>query len=595
MNSKTTGIWLALALLLSGAIFFLQRHHQLANGEPSLVLPHFRPGVVTIVQVSPAGAPAIRADRTNDNWVLSKPINFPAQSTAIETLLDTLQKLVYASKVNLPDTARNSGAEFGFNNPQCSIAIETPDSRQEIVVGNKTAPGDQVFIRITGVDGVFVTSVNWLGLVPHSVDQWRDTSLLTAGQSDFDHVVLTNGAKVIELQRNPTNRLWQMVRPLPARADNDRIAEALQQFRLARVSQFVTDDPAADLATYGLQPAAFDLSLGQGTNFTTALHTGKSPTDDSTRTYARREGWNTVFTLEKEPLAFWHGALNDFRDPRLFELTAPVAEIEVRGATTNEDFTLRRHGTNDWVVTGEKFPADGDTVQSFVKLLADLRIAEFVKDVVTPANLPAYGLDAPRRQVIVRSTAGDTNAVIVQLNFGTNQDNRIFVQRSDEDSIYALPAQDFNRLPEAGWQFRERAIWNFNIADVTQVTLQQNGKTRQLAHTGLGKWSLAAGSQGVISSGSIEQAVEQLSRLSATGWVARDMTEPDKYGFKPDNLQITIEFKDGKKLAVDFGAPISNQSALASVMLDGERWVFVFPPTTYQFVLSYLTIPANVP
>ena len=105
--------------------------------------------------------------------------------------------------------------------------------------------------------------------------------------------------------------------------------------------------------------------------------------------------------------------------------------------------------------------------------------------------------------------------------------------------------------------------------------LLKNGKTRQIAHGGLGKWSLAPGSQGIISGGSIEQTVEQISRLAATGWVARNMTEPDKYGFKPDNLQITIELKDGKKLMVDFGAPIANQSALASVMLDGERWTFV--------------------
>jgi hypothetical protein len=47
---------------------------------------------------------------------------------------------------------------------------------------------------------------------------------------------------------------------------------------------------------------------------------------------------------------------------------------------------------------------------------------------------------------------------------------------------------------------------------------------------------------------------------------------------------------------VDFGLQLPRaQTALASVMLEGERWAFVFPPVTYQFVLSYLTIPANVP
>jgi len=591
MNSKTTGIWFVIAAVLFGAIFIAQRRLHPAGAQAVPVLPHFRPMAVTDVQVTPAGAPLIRADRTNDNWVLDKPISFPAQPVAIEALLNALQKLAAVSRVNLPDNAKNTGAEFGFNNPQFTLAIESADNRQEIIVGNQTAPGDQVFIRVTGVDGVFVTETRWLDLIPRSADQWRDTSLLSASQGDFDRVVLTNGTKVIELQRNPTNRLWQMVRPLPARADNERIAEALQQLRLAHVTRFVTDDPAADPATFGLQPPSFDLWLGKSTNFATALHTGKNPTDDSTRVYARREGWNTIFTMEKESLAFWHGALNDFRDPRLFEFTAYPAEIEVRNQDTNGNFTLRRQGSNDWSVAGEKFTADAESLQAFIKSLADLRIAEFVKDVVTPADLPAYGLDAPQRQIILRATAGDTNSAIVQLNFGTNQDSKVFVRRSDEDFIYAIGVQNFNRLPEEGWQFRDRNIWNFNVADVTQVTLQQNGRTRQLIHNGLNKWSLAPGSQGIISSGSIEQAMEQLNKLVATGWVADNMPEPEKYGFKPENLQITIELKDGKKFAVDFGTPISNQSALASVMLDGQRWVFVFPPVAYQFVVSYLTVP----
>ena len=80
--------------------------------------------------------------------------------------------------------------------------------------------------------------------------------------------------------------------------------------------------------------------------------------------YARREGWNAVFTTAKEPLAPWHGTVNDFRDPHLLELTAPVAEIEVHGP---KDFTLQRQGTNDWKIVGEKFPVDAENVQLFIK------------------------------------------------------------------------------------------------------------------------------------------------------------------------------------------------------------------------------------
>jgi hypothetical protein len=401
--------------------------------------------------------------------------------------------------------------------------------------------------------------------------------------------VLTNGTKVIELRRDATNHLWRMIRPFPARADADRITDALQHLQTARVVQFITDDPKADLAAFGLQPADLDLWLGHGTNFISAIHVGKSPTNDPTQVFARRERWNAIVTTAKEPLSPWRGSVNDFRDSHLLELTAPVAEIEVHG---QDNFTLQRQGLNDWQIVGEKFPADAENAQLFIKTLAGLRVAEFVKDVVTTPDLPAYGLATPTRQITLRSAAGDTNGVIVQLSFGTNQNNEVFVRRADEDFVYAVTAEDFNRLPEAAWEFRERRIWNFTEGDVAQITIHQNGKTRQIVRTGPNKWSLAAGSQGIINPPAIEETTHRFGELTAYGWVGRNITEPEKnYGLNTNNLQITVELKNGAKCTVDFGTELPSQTALAAVTLDGERWALIFPPVLYQFVLSYLTIP----
>ena len=127
----------------------------------------------------------------------------------------------------------------------------------------------------------------------------------------------------------------------------------MQHSLAAHATQFVTDDPRADLAGFGLQPAGLDLWLGHGTNFISALHVGKSPTNDSTQVYAQREGWPAIVTTAREPLLPWRGSVNDFRDSHLLELTAPVAEIAVRGQT---DFTLQRQGSNDWRIVGRKIP-----------------------------------------------------------------------------------------------------------------------------------------------------------------------------------------------------------------------------------------------
>ncbi|HTV76466.1 MAG TPA: DUF4340 domain-containing protein [Candidatus Baltobacteraceae bacterium] len=597
MNSKTTGIWFALAAALFAFIFIFQHYFGAPANAVNAILPGLQPSSVTSIQVFPAGALEIRADFTNDSWMLTQPVSYPAQPAAIESLLAALQKLAPATRISAGELSgnKNSEAEFGFDSPQSTLIINVGDQSWQLKVGNKTAPGDQVYLRVVGVDSAFVADAGWLKLLPHSANDWRSTALVDADVNEFDSIVLTNGAKVIELRRDPTNRLWRMIRPLQARADTARITEALQRLQTAHVTQFVTDDPKADLTLFGLQPADLDLWLGHGTNFTTGIHAGKSPPDDPTQIYAKREGWDAIVTVPADSLSPWHGTVNDFRDPHLLELTAPVAEIEVTDGTNG--FTLQRQGTNGWRVVGDNFPVDTESVQEFLKTLAGLNVARFVEDVATAPDLPKYGLATPQRQITLRSAIGDTNAVIAQLQFGTNQNDEVFVRRADEasTSIYAITAEDFNRVDEAGWEFRTRQIWNFTPNDVAEITLHQDGKTRQIIRNGPDKWSLAPGSQGIIEGKYMEQSAQQLGGLTAFGWVGRNITEPERYGLNTNNLQIVVELKNSQKLSVDFGAQISNQTALAATTLDGQRWAFIFPPGPYLFVLSYLTIPADVP
>jgi hypothetical protein len=598
MNSKSTGTWFLIAAALFAFIFFWHRHVNQPVADTH-ILPGLRPPTVTSVQITAPGALEIRADYTNGQWLLTQPAAYPAQRAAIETLLDALQKLTFAMRFSAGELRAhpNADTEYGFDNPQFKLVIEAGDQRWQLRVGNRTAPGDQVFLRVVGMDGAYVADAGWLNAIPRTADNWRDTALVDAGTA-FDGIVLTNNASgiVIELHRDATNHLWHMLYPLHARADSERITEALQKLYPARLTQFVTDNPQTDPTAFGLQPANVDVWFYRGSNSAAVFHIGKSPTNDPASVFVRRDGWNVIATTAKQPLLPWRGTVNDFRDPYLLELTAPVAEIEVCGTNRQNNFTLQRHGSNDWTIAGEKFPADAENAQLFIKLLAGLRVAEFVQDVVTPSDWQAYGLAAPKRQITLRSAAGDTNAVIAQLLFGSTQTNEVFVRRADEPFIYGIPLADTARLPEYGWEFRDRSIWHFSETNVVSLTLRQNGKTRQLHRNGVNQWSLAPGSQGVINPPALEETTHGLGQLTVLGWVSPNVTQPEQFGLDTNNLQITVELKTGEKYSMDFGAELpQDQTALAAATLDGERWAFVFPPPLYQLVKFCLTIPADVP
>jgi hypothetical protein len=114
MNSKTTGIWFLIAAALFALIFIFEHFLRPSAAESSCILPELRPPAVTSVQVIPSGALEIRADRTNGAWLLTKPIAYPAQPAAIEALLDALQKLTPATRINAAELRNHRNADPHF-------------------------------------------------------------------------------------------------------------------------------------------------------------------------------------------------------------------------------------------------------------------------------------------------------------------------------------------------------------------------------------------------------------------------------------------------------------------------------------------------
>jgi hypothetical protein len=596
MNSKSTLLWFLLAVVLATAIWISGHYFQPGVIGEKPLFAGLRTARVTGIQVIPGGAREISVTRTHQSWRLEKPIIYPAQAAAIEGLLGTLEKLTPILSLSAGELSgrNNTDAELGFSNPQFTLDLTAGDQKWHLLVGNRTAPGDGVYVRVVGAAGAYVTDPAWLNFLPHEANDWRDTSLVNVPET-LDWLVVTNGTQAIELRRDHTNRLWRLLRPLPARANNLRIVAALQQLRAANVSRFTNDDPKADLTSYGLAPANLDIWLGSDTNLLTAVHAGKDVPGMAGELFARREGWNNVVTTPKEPLAAWRGTVNDFRDPNLLELTAPVMEIEVRG---EKNYTLQQGGSNTWTVAGEKFPVDQDQVKRFIQTLASLQIADFVRDVVPTSILQNYGLLNPSHEITLRSVVGDTNHVMAQLLFGATTNNQMYVKRGDEEFVYALAPGHLSVLDLSGDNFRARRIWSFSETNVAQVTLRQYGKTRQMIRTGTNEWSLAAGSQGIINPPAIEETIHQLGELTAFAWWGRKFNEAEEVGLTTNSLSVTIELKSGEKYSLAFGKEvrISSQNAstaMAVVTLEGERWAFVFPPALCQSVAEYLTIPED--
>ncbi|HZO84000.1 MAG TPA: hypothetical protein VFC26_02235, partial [Verrucomicrobiae bacterium] len=87
----------------------------------------------------------------------------------------------------------------------------------------------------------------------------------------------------------------------------------------------------------------------------------------------------------------------------------------------------------------------------------------------------------------------------------------------------------------------------------------------------------------------------RLGDLRAVSWVARGDENRAEYGFNDNGHKLMIELRLTDRLrvlSVEFSSrpPAPYPYALASV--DGQSWIFEFPPELFSQISAYLSNPA---
>lgn len=600
MNPRTTR-WLAgLALVLTALVAVLEhRPRPDAAGDEAapLLFEAFDPRQAQSIEVTLSNQ-TFRVQRTRADWDFTAPTAFPADATAIQQFLGSLLSLRQQSHVSAEaiKSQTNTLAAFGLDPPVATVTIGFDSDRIALNVGTRTLIGNQVYVQRPGRPGIAVVDGRFAeGLPPHAF-AWRSRGLLPRGGPAFDRLTLV-ASHGFELQWDASNGLWKLTEPVPLRADQGITQTLLQALALARVADFVTDKPPADLNAYGLQTPALTLKIGLGTNDLTQLHLGASPTNQPDRVYARFARYPTIFTLPKDDQGVV-GLLQQphefYRDRTLISFPGePRFDVIQVSSARQEPFQLHRASGGDWAITRPfSAPADAELVARFLGLLRNVPIIEFAEDQVP--DLARFRLDPPARQYAFLTstpgTSGPTNVPVVEIRFTDPQTNaldRAFASRSDENSVYVVPSGLVAQLPLAAYELRDRQLWDFAATNVTRITISQSGRSRELAPHPVRGWS----EDPVLNAG-IDSVLHHLGRLRAVSWRTRD---PEQMKFFRLDYEIAIEARVGgvvRTHAIQFGtASPSGHRHAATVLEEGVPVLFEFPGARFADVLQFLSPP----
>jgi hypothetical protein len=588
MRFKSLLIWLGVGAVLFVIIYLIGNSPRSSDG-PERILPALRATAVTSVQVRPRGELEIRAERTNDTWMLAEPIFYPADRDMVEGLLGALQTLTPAALISRKEINAKPKAEeeYGFASPQATIIIRQGDYLIHIFIGAHTAPGNQVFMQVVGHEGIYVIDAGLLSFIPVNPSAWREKKLFTADPSTVTRVIVTNAAKRFEISRSGTNQ-WQIITPgARARGDNGQIEDLFTNVQAVRALSFVSDSATPDLDAFGLQSPDVTLVFDRGTNSLAVIQTGKAVTNSPSQYYAKVAGRVGIVTVAKALIDPWRTA-NDLRD---MHLITPGFEIGSVGVQSAGSFSLTSMSNGGWRVEPGNTIADSQIAKVFVENLEALRIAQVVKEVVTEPDLPAYGLARPaaRYELLPPKNAAATNSIVV--SFGSNTVDKVYARRGDESAVYAVDFGDFLRLASAPFQFRDRRVWDFPHTNVSAVVISRGGKERRLVRKSPYDWSLAPGSRGIIEPLAIEETVRPLCHLIASDWLACGNTNRIRFGLTNGDCKISIESAGGSTHEIELGDISPSSFPCAGVTLDGELWVCELPPGLARDIVMYVAPP----
>src|SRR5882724_12991088 len=252
MNWRTT---LILAMIALGVLAYLRffEMKQPSTGEAKRqaqnVVNFDRNKISGIVIQN--GDEKIEMQRRDNKWRLEAPIKDQADSSLIESLLSDLENWQKDGTISAKEieTDKNKLNEYGLNKPKLKLKLIGQDRPPEILFGKDAVLEGRMYVRFEDSKETFLAGQSIKKDIDKKPEEFRDRKLTDLSTAQVSRLVLKTPAGEMELQKKSDH--WDIMKPLRARADEQKVGDLIAEVTSARIQQFVADD-RGDLNAYGL-------------------------------------------------------------------------------------------------------------------------------------------------------------------------------------------------------------------------------------------------------------------------------------------------------------------------------------------------------
>ena len=464
------------------------------------------------------GDEMIELKRSGNKWRLEAPIKDQADSAAIDNLINEIENWRKAATIPAREIAANKNQlnEYGLSKPKLRLKLVGADMPGEILFGKDAALEGQLYVRLGNSNDVFIAAQTLKNDVSKKAEDFRDRKLTELTTAQIARAVLKTPAGEIELIKR--NEYWQIVKPLQARGDNQKIGDLLAQVTNARIQQFIADD-RGDLHAYGLAEPRGSLTIfKQDDKQGQMLQIGGVPEKNKDQLYVRFLPRGAVYTLPNKLQEILNTVPNDLRDRHLVRIETNILDRITIEGTGKPKLILARKGEAWTIASRNNQPANSDEARRLINTLNNEQVAKFAED--TAANLAKYGLDKPPTQLTFSSFASENTAEtaagehpFLTLSFGKVEADQVYARVADEPFVVAVKRSLLDNIWTDPSQWQELAIFKFKPEEIHRLSIVTD-REQSLLRTDKDDWKWIVGN-GPINKVNVQSLLNTLASLHA--------------------------------------------------------------------------------
>ena len=426
MKFRSLIVAAAVLLVLAGVLYWSEHHKpkESASSTTTPAIVKIDPATVTSLTVKQKDAAAVTLARSGANqWKITAPADFPADSSTVSSILTSLAPLNSDSIVAEKDA---NLAEYGLSNPSLEVDVTGKDNKTErLLFGDDAPTGGGVYVEVAGNPRVFTAGSYVRSSLNKSLGDLRDKRLLPLEASSVSSIDLDRKGQNITFAR--IQKGWQIEKPQSYRTDNYQVDDLLTQLTGAKWDPSVSAEDAARDFSHATPVATVKLT-GSGND---TLEVRKEKDDYYAKSSAIPGTWKIDSGSASSLDADLERSLDEFRNKQLFDFGyADPEKIEYHSGTTS--LVLARTGS-DWISNGKKM--DSNSAEAMVTAIRDLSASKFVDS----------GFTNPTIDLTVTSDHGKR---VEKVQMQKTSDG-VIAKRDDGPSLYSLDSATITGLTDA--------------------------------------------------------------------------------------------------------------------------------------------------